>query len=353
MATVSVILNARAADRAATLSPTGSSELRDDTLTPGYEAAVRSLAGQDPEELELLLPGSSAAFAKTIEEALGDGWQDRVHAVDLPDPEPGKVTGSNHKGAPAPVPGVARARNAGVAASDARYIAFLVPADEWERGHLALHVSTLENDSSIGASYGRYTVRRDDGTLKTRPSTGAQGDIFEPLIQQRQLFYTPSVVMARREALSRTPPASSGSSHRILRGPVDETLDGVGVLDLLLRLSRDWKIAFVEEAAPVLTPANRPHDGIIERRIRIFIGLLYGPQKLEEDVEHLVRGRLAHELTALGKLYYGREDYDRAGRFFREAAKASPGYFKGRRYQFVNYVREMLSSSPDDLPSED
>ena len=35
----------------------------------------------------------------------------------------------------------------------------------------------------------------------------------------------------------------------------------------------------------------------------------------------------------------------KAGRFFDEAVKAAPAYFKGRRYQFLNFVKNTFGRS--------
>ncbi len=357
MPLVTVVLPARSEDLQATQPTRTEGGDPEGPLTPGYEAAVRSLQAQRPGDVEVVLAGAADDFAEAFCAAVGKEWSDQVRAVNVTKRR--KKVPDEFPGAPAPIAGVARARNAGVAAATgSRYVAFLEPGDEWGEGHIEKHVAALEGDSGLGASYARYTLLRPDGSKRTRPSVGRAGQIFEGLVERRQLFYTPSALVTRRDVLVRTLPRAKSGAKRRRAGAFDETLDGVEGLDLLLRLSRDWAVAFVDAAPPVLTPQRREDEGVIERRIRIFIGLLYASRpKLGSNAEKLIRGRLAHELVQLGKLHYSRGDYDRAGRLFNEAAKAAPRYVKGRRYQFLNFVRDKLKGSEStaelDAVSED
>jgi hypothetical protein len=77
--------------------------------------------------------------------------------------------------------------------------------------------------------------------------------------------------------------------------------------------------------------------------VKTFVALLYGANKLDERLEARVRFRLARNLVALGKHHYRKGDHARAGKLFGEAVKAVPSYFKGRRYQFMNFLRGVIA----------
>jgi hypothetical protein len=85
--------------------------------------------------------------------------------------------------------------------------------------------------------------------------------------------------------------------------------------------------------------------GGLEELVKVLIGVLYSGSPLDEKVEARARFRLARHLVAMGKIHYRNEDHKLAGNFFDEALKAAPAYFKGRRYQFMNFVKNTIPRS--------
>jgi hypothetical protein len=114
------------------------------------------------------------------------------------------------------------------------------------------------------------------------------------------------------------------------------------LLDLLVRASKDHPFLFLPDT---VAHTERRLDDVpaLEEQVKVFVSLLYGAHKLDERVETRVRFRLARHLVALGKHHYRKGDHARAGRLFGEAVKAVPSYFKGRRYQFMNFMKRVIA----------
>jgi hypothetical protein len=97
-----------------------------------------------------------------------------------------------------------------------------------------------------------------------------------------------------------------------------------------------------------VTATTVPDDlGVLEELVKVLVMVLYGFEPLRERSEHKLRKRLARQLVALGKYHYRRERTEVAGRYISEAVRIAPAYFKGRRYQFLNFVKELRASTAE------
>lgn len=123
--------------------------------------------------------------------------------------------------------GVSAARNAGIAASKGRYIAFLDADDLWHSDKIARQVNLLERYPSAVACYVDHQVIDANGTVLSPTSAlfgpRCSGTITKDLLEFTMIV-TPSVVMVRRSALDRV-------------GPFRESLKIAEDLNIWLRLS--------------------------------------------------------------------------------------------------------------------
>ena len=268
------------------------------------EALARSLASalEQPGAPEVVLAGAPPA---------GVTWDPaRVRVV-----EPPAGAGSGE------------ALDAAVAAAGAPLVVVLEPGERLAADALSRHQGALESPSVV-ASYGRTAVD-EGGRVRQRPDQGRGGaGVLGRLLQDRHLVASSACLAWRREAAGAAPFAGIDS-------PAGRRLA------LALRLARQGELVFHPATLAERTAA--PGDvAEQEEVVRVVLGVLYGPQPLDEKTEHRARVRLARELVALGKHHHRQGDLRRAGKFFDEAVKAAPGYFRGRRYQFLNFVKNLL-----------
>ncbi len=283
--------------------------------------AVASVATQQGQDVELVVvvPGAAALDADPELAA-------KAHVVRLPaDSSPAAV------------------RNAGIQVARGQYFCVVEPPDVLlGKDVLARHVAALEADATAVASYGRSEVA-DNGATRVRPERGRGGWILRRLVQHKGLIASSASVVWRRSMLRAAP---FDESYRTPAGLL---------LALLVNASKDHPFLFLPDAvARTNKRANVDPGGaseppktealaVTEEQVKVFVALLYGATRLEERLEARVRFRLARHLVALGKHHYRKGDHARAGRLFGEAVKAVPSYFKGRRYQFMNFFKGVIS----------
>jgi len=198
---------------------------------------------------------------------------------------------------------------------------------------LTQHLAALTATPTAVASYGRTAVEESD-RIRLRPDSGRGGRILSRLIHDKHLVASSAAVLWRREALGVAPYDEGYVSIQATR------------MAMALRVARsDGEFVFLP-AVVAERGAERQDLAGLEELVRVFLGLLYGPAPLEEKAEHRARIRLSRQLVAIGKHHFRQGDHRLAGRFFDEAVKSAPSYFKGRRYQFMNFVaRNVLNRS--------
>lgn len=196
---------------------------------------------------------------------------------------------------------------------------------------LAQHLEALAGAPDAVASYGRTAVQERD-RVQLRPDSGRSGRILPRLIHDKQLLAASAAALWRREALGVAPFDDGYRSVAATR------------LAMALRVARaGGEFVFVPAMVAERDAEGQDLEGL-EELVRVFLSLLYGPDPLDAQSEQRARMRLARQLVAIGKHHFRQGDHRRAGKFFDEAVKAAPSYFKGRRYQFMNFVaRNVLS----------
>ncbi len=225
----------------------------------------------------------------------------------------------------------AAVRNAGVQIATGKYFCLIEPTERLAGDDvLARQVAALEADASAIASYGRTEVDEGPGVVFARPERGRGGWLLRRLVQHKGLVASSASVVWRRSMLPAKPWDESYRTHSGL------------LLALLVEASKDHPFLFLPDT--VARAEKRKDDVVaVEEQVKIFVALLYGANKLDERLDARTRFRLARHLVALGKHHYRHGDHERAGRLFGEAVKAVPSYFKGRRYQFMNFLKGVIS----------
>ena len=175
------------------------------------ERAVRSIVGQSyPGELECVV--------------VFDQSEPAAVPVDVPAGRRLRMVTNTR------TPGLAGARNTGIAAGRGALVAFCDDDDEWDAGKLLLQVGQLEDS---GAEFVASGVRiHHSGRVVVRVPPGLVG--LRQLVRERVTALHPSTFVIRREALAHM-------------GPVDEGIPGSygEDYDWLLRAARRMPIVAV------------------------------------------------------------------------------------------------------------
>jgi glycosyltransferase involved in cell wall biosynthesis len=144
--------------------------------------------------------------------------------------------------------GVAGARNVGILASSADFVAFLDDDDLRLPGSLDLQLKTLLDDPAVGFVCGPVLCADQDGELTGEVSAPkhAGGDLFWELLKLDYPVF-PLTVLMRKECLFRV-------------GLFDRDIPGIDDWDLLVRAAEVYKVAVVTEPVGVYRLAT-PSSG--------------------------------------------------------------------------------------------
>ncbi len=135
--------------------------------------------------------------------------------------------------------GVASARNVGLLASSAPFVAFLDDDDLRLPGSLDLQVAALESNSGAGFSCGAMLLADQGGRLTGEASepNHESGDLFWPLLEL-DFPVMPISVVIRRECFSRV-------------GLFDNSLSGIDDWDMLVRIAELYPAAVSREPVSI------------------------------------------------------------------------------------------------------
>ena len=149
--------------------------------------------------------------------------------------------------------GLSSARNAGIAHSTSKYIAFLDADDEWMPNKLTkqLNVFINTNYENLGAVYSKYRIIDSNGELTHKhyvfePDPSIRGNIYARLFEANKIAGSGSGVLVRRDCFDDV-------------GLFDETLHACEDWDMWLRLASRYEFDFVPE---VLVKIRRHHENM-------------------------------------------------------------------------------------------
>lgn len=152
--------------------------------------------------------------------------------------------------------GLAGARNAGVLASSAEFVAFLDDDDRRLPGSIDAQIRALEANPGAAFCYGQLLAADPVHQLPTGeiiPKRCPSGDIFWDLLQQN---FVPSVsVVAHKRPLIERQLFTAG-------------LGGVEDWDLWLRVTEAWPVIAVEEPVAIYRKANRDSGQMCSDSVR-------------------------------------------------------------------------------------
>jgi glycosyltransferase involved in cell wall biosynthesis len=134
--------------------------------------------------------------------------------------------------------GVAKARNAGIAASRGRFIAFLDSDDQWLPNHLEICVHTLRRKQDAGWVFTEHFIERKDRVRTRAPRSASRRELIRDIILRRTIISTSAVVVAR-EAISSV-------------GAFNEKLQGAEDWELWVRMALSNPVVHVPEATVVI-----------------------------------------------------------------------------------------------------
>jgi glycosyltransferase involved in cell wall biosynthesis len=153
--------------------------------------------------VSIIIPvyNGEAVIARAIDSALSQNFAD-IEVIAVNDGSTDSTArmlasyGSRIKIISQPNRGPAAARNAGVAACDSRYIAFLDADDVWLSGKLASTCTALDANPRAALAFSDYMVAEADGEARTWPRVGPAPSM-EDLLSAGWDICTSSVVMRR------------------------------------------------------------------------------------------------------------------------------------------------------------
>ena len=161
--------------------------------------------------------------------------------------------------------GVSAARNTGIRASRAPFIAFLDSDDYWLPGKLAAQISFFsDHPRAVLCQTEEIWIRKGRRVNPQKKHLKPEGDIFEPSL--KRCLVSPSAVMLKRPLLERV-------------GLFDEALPACEDYDLWLRIACRYPVYLIREHL-VVRESGSPdqlsirHKGMDRFRIHALVGLI-------------------------------------------------------------------------------
>ncbi len=157
-----------------------------------------------------------------------------------------------------PNKGLSAARNTGIKASTSPLLAFLDADDVWMPEKLERQV-TLFTDESIGLVYADYVVIDEVGAVVNDSHAHvipkARGSIFNEILEKNSISSSGSGVIIRRQCFD-------------MCGFFDERLTSYEDWDMWIRIAKEYKIDFVNQALVQIRRHNKNMQRDMQRMLR-------------------------------------------------------------------------------------
>ncbi|MEZ4599309.1 MAG: glycosyltransferase family 2 protein [Syntrophotaleaceae bacterium] len=256
------------------------------------EKAINSVLNQTFEDLELIV----------VDDCSEDETAEVVEQIK--DPRLKFFRQTERKGA-------AEARNAGVAVSSGKYLAFLDDDDEWLPDKLQRQLEVFKTDPEMGMVYsGYYYVNAENNEIYREFQPSWRGKLDDLLLMENCIGTTSSAVVGR------------------------DCFNQVGGFDVSLPSSQDWdlwiRIAQVRPIDYVSCPLVKflNHDARITHNMGSKI---QGKVKLLKKIMPLVQNKpkvLSHHYFVIGFLYCAKGDVENGKKNLLAAIKKNPVNFR-------------------------
>jgi glycosyl transferase family 2 len=210
------------------------------------------------------------------------------------------------------------ARNAGIAGSAGRYIAFLDDDDIWLPARLKVQVPILEHQNEIGVVYGHGWVKDLHGNLVLWPHSGPSGRVFEEFLVRTDDFINIDTLLVRRDAIDRA-------------GLFDESIETMEHYEFALRLAFHYPWHFVQGpiARGMESKQGKYYQDVVsgsnERTLPIIIekALSLLPDSPDSEVMRR-RAKTAVCATIAGQRWWGGEGVESVRAFLLSELHAKP-----------------------------
>jgi glycosyltransferase involved in cell wall biosynthesis len=159
--------------------------------------------------------------------------------------------------------GAAMARNAGIAVSRGRAVAFLDSDDEWLPQHLEVCHTALLANPEAGMIFTDHIIQSDARIRTQAPLSGSLQELVRNIILRRVVIATPSVVV-RRDVFGKV-------------GTFNKELNGTEDWECWSRIAVEYPVAQVSSATVVIYqhPDNFSRDPVaLERQLWAAVGAI-------------------------------------------------------------------------------
>jgi glycosyltransferase involved in cell wall biosynthesis len=202
--------------------------------------------------------------------------------------------------------GACAARNIGIKNSRGKFIAFQDSDDEWLPEKLQKQLDCFNKTPEIGVAYCTFwKIKGDKQIIAPSNKENINGNIFYQILKEQ--FITTQSILVKRECFSKA-------------GYFDESLPRLQDWELLIRLSKYYDFAFVDE--PLLRTYYSV-DSISADDMSYFIAikLIYKKQLITNISDKQLLAKYQYQIGKISARY---EDADESKKFLRLSALNRP-----------------------------